>query len=97
MGGLRIINVIGAVPDPTSLLPMLQSDDVDGMLWYTFPDGYSGTRGTIHFLNGKPVIGGRVSLWGDNKDTSTNPDGTLKHGDMLGVVPLVVFVPTCDT
>jgi hypothetical protein len=62
------------------------------MLWYTFPDGYSGMRGTVHFLNGKPVIGGRVSLWGNSNDTSTDANGFLQHGDMLDVDPLAKYM-----
>jgi len=91
-GGLRLLNIIGAVPDPTSLDSFTASDDIDGVFWYSFPDGYSGMRGAVHFLNDKPVIGGRVSLWGDSKDTKVDAHGKLVNGDMLGVDALVDYL-----
>ena len=53
---------------------MLARDEVDAVLWYSYGEGYSGLRGNVAYVGGKPVIGGRVSLWGE---------GT--SGDMIGV------------
>lgn len=72
-------------PNMSSLEPILAEKAVDGLLWYTFGAGYSGWSGTKWGgPNGKkPVVGGRISLWGD-----------AKTGSMLDVTPLARHLET---
>jgi hypothetical protein len=72
--GMRTLNVIGSVPSAESVAPLLHHDQLDAIFWYSYGDGYSGLRGNVAYVGGKPVIGGRVSLWGDGAT-----------GDMIGV------------
>ena len=76
-------------PNTTSIAPLLQQPEIDGLFWYTFGAGYSGWSGTVWGPGGsgggggkqggsKPVIGGRFSLWGE-----------AKTGTMLGVRPMI--------
>jgi hypothetical protein len=69
-------------PNMTALAPLLAQPNVEGLVWYTFGAGYSGWSGTRWGgpagAAPKPVVGGRVSLWGQ-----------ATTGTMLGVVPLV--------
>lgn len=71
---MRLLNVIGSVPAAEPLEAFLDQPGIDGVLWYSYGDGYSGLRGNVAYVRGKPVISGRVSLWGN---------GTT--GDMIGV------------
>merc|ERR1711904_557324 len=78
---MRVLNLIGHDDQPPSsnvLKPFLDSDGIDGILHYTLNDGYAGLNGRVWWVNGKPVISGRFSLWGE----ATN-------GPMLGVDGLV--------
>ena len=71
---MRTLNVIGSVPAAEPLEALLAHDELDGLFWYSYGDGYSGLRGNVAWVHGKPVVGGRVSLWGDGST-----------GDMIGV------------
>lgn len=63
---MRVVNVLGHGEGYSAgdVEPLLQQDNVDAVLWYDFDD-YSGRHGSITFVGGKPVIGGRFNLWGD--------------------------------
>ena len=79
------LNIIGAgnlaSPNMSALQPLLQQDSVEGLFWYTFGAGYSGWNGTIFDRKSKkPVIGGRISLWGN-----------ASSGTMLGVNPMIEY------
>ena len=65
---MRIVNTIGSAvkdPDPKYLAPYLERDSIDAVFYYTFGSGYSGMGGDTLWSNGKPIIGGRYSLWGN--------------------------------
>ena len=86
---LRHLNVIGSVPAAEPLEPLLAEESVEAIFWYSYGDGYSGLRGNVAYVHGKPVIGGRVSLWGDGSS-----------GDMIGVDALpaaLAHLPTNPT
>merc|ERR1711907_629426 len=79
------LNIIGAgnlvSPNMSALQALLQQDSVEGLFWYTFGAGYSGWNGTIFARKSKkPVIGGRISLWGN-----------ASSGTMLGVHPMIEY------
>eukprot|EP00929_Paragymnodinium_shiwhaense_P080079 TRINITY_DN41747_c0_g1_i1.p1 TRINITY_DN41747_c0_g1~~TRINITY_DN41747_c0_g1_i1.p1 ORF type:complete len:583 (+),score=77.00 TRINITY_DN41747_c0_g1_i1:137-1885(+) len=85
-GHMRLLNVIGKnddVPDRSTLAPLLEPENIDGMIYYPFGGGYSGLRGAVWFVNGKPVVSGRYSLWGE-----------AASGLMLGVDALVKALAT---
>lgn len=79
------LNIIGAgnlaSPNMSALRPLLQQESVEGLFWYTFGAGYSGWNGTIFDpTSRKPVIGGRISLWGN-----------ATSGTMLGVESMIEY------
>eukprot|EP00419_Tripos_fusus_P004085 CAMPEP_0172673566 /NCGR_PEP_ID=MMETSP1074-20121228/12220_1 /TAXON_ID=2916 /ORGANISM="Ceratium fusus, Strain PA161109" /LENGTH=597 /DNA_ID=CAMNT_0013490881 /DNA_START=69 /DNA_END=1862 /DNA_ORIENTATION=+ len=79
--GMRLVNVLGQndnMPDMDSLSPLLASSDVDGMIYYGWGDGYASLKGKAFWVDSKPVITGRLSLWGE-----------ATSGLMLGVQPMV--------
>ena len=43
----------------------LAADDVPGMIFYAWGGGYAALNGTAYECDGKPVMTGRWSLWGD--------------------------------
>jgi hypothetical protein len=81
-GNMRVINVLGQDDSPpvaALVAPLLANEDVDGMLFYSWGDGYSGLRGDCWWIGGKPVVSGRYSLWGseptgDQLDVATMID-----------------------
>ena len=83
-----VVNVIGAgnlnSPNMSVLQPLLAQDAVEGIFWYTFGAGYSGWSSTeFDTYTKKPVIGGRVSLWGNSTS-----------GTMLGVNSVIKRLKT---
>jgi lambda repressor-like predicted transcriptional regulator len=74
---MRLLNIIGSVPAAEPLEALAAREEIDGIFWYSYGDGYSGLRGNVAYVGGKPIIGGRVSLWGEGKT-----------GDMIGVEAL---------
>ncbi len=83
-----VVNVIGAgnlnSPNMSVLQPLLAQDAVEGIFWYTFGAGYSGWTSTEFDTDTKkPVIGGRVSLWGNSTS-----------GTMLGVKSIIKHLKT---
>jgi hypothetical protein len=65
---LKLLNVIGNSIDSKYLLPFLQQDQIDALFYYYYSD-YAGGKGTIFWVNGKPVITGRYQLWSGQTDT----------------------------
>ena len=59
---LNIINVLAATNRTSTVSPFLQQENIDAVFYYLF-ENYSGMNGTIEFVEGKPVIGGRYNLW----------------------------------
>ena len=76
--GLRMVNVIGDMPTATSVHELAAQPNIDAVLYWTFDAGYAGLGGNVAYVNGKPIIGGRRSLWGDETE-----------GPALGVDALV--------
>jgi len=88
--GMRVINVLGQNDEPPSgrysavsfprdlLSPLLQDPQVHGMVYYPWGGGYSALNGQAWVIDGKPVVSGRYSLWGN---------GT--SGEMVGPAALV--------
>lgn len=59
---LRILNLLGNDTADRYLEPFLRRDGIDAVFYYPFSD-YSGLKGSIRFVSGKPVIGGYANLW----------------------------------
>ena len=83
--GQSIVNVIGVSPSAESLLPLLRaatpSAKPAAIVYLTFGAarmGYAGLHGNVAYLDGTPVVGARLSLWGD-----------ATSGDKVGVDGLV--------
>jgi hypothetical protein len=65
--GLRVANVMTAADGvlPAAIAEAyLSGGEFDALVHYPYSD-YAGDHGAISFVGGKPVIGGRFSLWGD--------------------------------
>jgi len=63
--GMSIVNVIADDGSPDDVGPLLAGDNgdvFDAVFLYEF-SGYSNLGGSIDIVEGKPVIGGRFSLW----------------------------------
>jgi len=88
--GMRVVNVLGQNDEPPAgagsalgfprqlLGPLLQDPQVLGMVYYPWGGGYSQLHGQAWVIDGKPVVSGRYSLWGN---------GT--SGEMVGPKALV--------
>ncbi|MHB2149609.1 GxGYxYP domain-containing protein [Calditrichota bacterium LG25] len=59
---LRIINIIGNTMAEEYLKPFSEQQNIDAIFFYYFSN-YSGGKGKINWINGKPVITGRFNLW----------------------------------
>ena len=80
-GSSGIVNVIGEGNEPklSTVAPLLRQESIKGIFWYTFGAGYSGWSGTKWDADsGKPIVGARVSLWGNST-----------RGTMIGVGAMV--------
>ena len=58
---LNILGTGAGGPSP-SLATSLLTDGIDALFWYPYWD-YSGLKGSITFVGGKPVIGGRCVVF----------------------------------
>ena len=80
--GLTVLNIIGHSDEQQYMEPFLVKQNIDGILYYTFADGYAGGSGKLEWVDVsgvmKPVVNARWSLWGD-----------ATSGPMLGVNGLV--------
>lgn len=77
---LRILNILAGddnISDErllNSCEKFLESDQIDGVFYYTYGSGYAGGGGkSIWSSNNKPIITPRYSLWGDNNDPTVSP------------------------
>lgn len=59
---LSIVNLIGNSMSSTCLTPFASQDQIDAIFFYYYSD-YSGGKGKITWINGKPIITGRLTLW----------------------------------
>ncbi len=76
---MRIVNILGHGEGYANgtVASYLAHDNIDAVVWYNYDD-YAGLKGSIDFVNGKPVIGGRFMLWG--QDMPPDPTGpTFKN------------------
>merc|ERR1740129_2122090 len=79
--GMRLINTIGQNDDPpnaTIMAPYIASEQVDGLLFYPWGDGYAGLRGKTWTIGNKLAVSARYSLWGDGSS-----------GEMLNVTAMI--------
>jgi len=78
--GMQIVNVLAQNSDDPSLdvLAKWVTDDSPGMVYYPWGGGYSQLQGKVWFVGDKPVVSGRVSLWGQGET-----------GPMVGVEGLI--------
>jgi len=67
---LNIVNIIGDNPASQFLQPYLKQSNIDAIFYYPYSN-YSGLRGKISWINGKPVIGGRYNLWSGFETATT--------------------------
>ena len=63
--GQRIVNVLADEGKIEEMGPLLKQDGIDAIIMYEY-NGYSELEGDLAFVEGKPVIGGRFSLWSPN-------------------------------
>ena len=66
---LSIVNVIGNARNP-DLTAYAQCSNVDAVFYYMYTD-YAGWKGKIMWINDKPVIGARFSMWGEKDNPQT--------------------------
>lgn len=69
---LHIVNVIGNHRSE-DLSAYTHCSNVDAVFYYMYSD-YSGWKGKIMWDNGKPIIGGKFSFWGDKETPQTMAD-----------------------
>ena len=86
-GRMDFLNVIGAAPAAESLEPLLAQEQIQGVFYWTYGAGYSGLRGNVAYVHGKPVIGGRRSLWGDGTDPASTMVGPAALVEALASLP----------
>ena len=63
--GQRTVNVLADEGKIEEMGPLLKQDGIDAIIMYEY-NGYSELEGALAFVEGKPVIGGRFSLWSPN-------------------------------
>ena len=63
-------------PSSSGFSAMMAQDGIDAAIWYSFGQCYAGAQGDVWWSKeGKPVIGGRIALWGADPIPLVN--GTL--------------------
>jgi hypothetical protein len=63
---LRIVNLLADTDcDVPCAAPFLQLPEIDGVFLYEGND-YCGRSGRVTFANNKPIVGGRIALWGSS-------------------------------
>lgn len=67
---LHILNVLGSGTDIAHLSTYLRRPEIDAVFYYPFSD-YSALKGSITFLENKPVIGGFANLWSGFESTAS--------------------------
>lgn len=67
---MRILNIIGNNMDDQYLTPYTKQDQIDGILYYYYTD-YALGKGSIKFVDEKPVITARYNLWPFADGTTT--------------------------
>ena len=60
--GMKHLNVIGEKYSNVSAGVLLNQEEIESVLWYDY-SSYSALKGSISFVNKKPVIGARYQLW----------------------------------
>lgn len=89
--GQSILNVIGVIPSHESLLPLLQQSQIQGVVYFTFSQaqmGYAALHGNVAWINNVPVVGARLSLWGDATDgAKVGVDGMFRQLQQLSKDP----------
>ena len=96
---LNIVNIIGTEYNNNDMLPFLQQENIDGIFYYDF-DSYAGLNGDIHWVNNKPVVGGRYNFWNGfntvtqlaNKLNNESTDAYSQDGYSL--IPVHVWTRT---
>jgi len=66
--GMDYVTVIGVTPSKESLDALTAQEDVKGVIYFCFGPaamGYSCMHGNVDYINGKPVVGARLNMWGD--------------------------------
>jgi hypothetical protein len=66
--GQTLLNVIGVTPSAESVNALMAQEQIEGLIYFTFGPaqmGYAGLHGNVAYISGKPVVGARLSLWGD--------------------------------
>jgi hypothetical protein len=79
--GQTVLNLIGVTPSAESVQALMAQQQIQGLIYFTFGParmGYAGLHGNVAYIQGKPVVGARLSLWGDDPT-----------GDKVGVEGLV--------
>ncbi len=66
---LSIVNVIGNLRNP-DLTAYAQCSNVDAVFYYMYSD-YAGWKGKIIWINDKPIIGARYTMWGEKDSPQT--------------------------
>ena len=75
---LRIVNVIGNSKSKIYLKPYLDQPNIDAVFFYYYSN-YAAGRGTINWINGKPVIAARYNLWDGVFDTPSTLANRLNN------------------
>src|SRR5438477_603304 len=66
---LKVTSILDTSYNTSKLSPILAEDQVMGMMYKTYDNFYKGRNGAITWINGKPIVSVRYSLW-DGADTA---------------------------
>lgn len=79
--------MLGVTPSAESLEALTQQPQVAAISYLTFGAerfGYAGLHGNVAYLGGKPVVGVRLSLWGDEPSgAKVGVDGLVQELSLL--------------
>ena len=85
--GESLLNVLGVTPSAESLEALTQQPQVAAISYLTFGAerfGYAGLHGNVAYLGDKPVVGVRLSLWGDEPSgAKVGVDGLVQELSLL--------------
>ena len=79
---MKTLNVLGQNDDPPNCkeLQDLMERVQDGLIFYSWGDGYSGFKGKVFHCADKVIMSGKYSLWGNSTDVTS---------DMVGVTAMI--------
>jgi hypothetical protein len=75
---LKVVSILDPNYSTSKLFPILDQEQVSGIMYKTYDHYYKGNNGKLEWHNGKPVLSVKYSLW-DGADTAVSLASALNN------------------